>query len=101
VNPARQSKQRVASRMIGTSPCGASAPAGACQSIAMDNKPRVLLIDDDRSVLDALGTVIESEGCCSCPRSDPQGGRHYLTVSRTAASAVEDSVHGRRAVPLR
>ena len=26
------------------------------------NKPRVLLVDDDRSVLDALGTVIESEG---------------------------------------
>ena len=26
------------------------------------NKPRVLLVDDDRSVLDALGAVIESEG---------------------------------------
>jgi CheY-like chemotaxis protein len=26
------------------------------------NKPRVLLVDDDRSVLDALGNVIESEG---------------------------------------
>jgi two-component system cell cycle sensor histidine kinase/response regulator CckA len=26
------------------------------------NKPKVLLVDDDRSVLDALGTVIESEG---------------------------------------
>ena len=26
------------------------------------NIPRVLLVDDDRSVLDALGTVIESEG---------------------------------------
>jgi CheY-like chemotaxis protein len=26
------------------------------------NKPRVLLVDDDRSVLDALGTLIESEG---------------------------------------
>ena len=26
------------------------------------NKPRVLIADDDRSVLDALGTVIESEG---------------------------------------
>jgi FixJ family two-component response regulator len=26
------------------------------------NKPTVLLVDDDRSVLDALGTVIESEG---------------------------------------
>jgi CheY-like chemotaxis protein len=26
------------------------------------NKPRVLLVDHDRSVLDALGTVIESEG---------------------------------------
>jgi CheY-like chemotaxis protein len=26
------------------------------------NKPWVLLVDDDRSVLDALGTVIESEG---------------------------------------
>ena len=26
------------------------------------SKPRVLLVDDDRSVLDALGTVIESEG---------------------------------------
>ena len=25
-------------------------------------KPRVLLVDDDRSVLDALGSVIESEG---------------------------------------
>jgi DNA-binding response OmpR family regulator len=25
-------------------------------------KPRVLLVDDDRSVLDALGAVIESEG---------------------------------------
>jgi hypothetical protein len=25
------------------------------------NKPRVLLVDDDRSVLDALGAVIESE----------------------------------------
>jgi DNA-binding response OmpR family regulator len=26
------------------------------------NIPRVLLVDDDRSILDALGTVIESEG---------------------------------------
>jgi CheY-like chemotaxis protein len=26
------------------------------------NRPRVLLVDDDRSVLDALGAVIESEG---------------------------------------
>ncbi|MGA7880513.1 MAG: response regulator [Terrimicrobiaceae bacterium] len=26
------------------------------------SKPRVLLVDDDRSVLDALGSVIESEG---------------------------------------
>jgi DNA-binding response OmpR family regulator len=26
------------------------------------NKPRVLLVDDDRSILDALGAVIESEG---------------------------------------
>jgi DNA-binding response OmpR family regulator len=26
------------------------------------NTPRVLLVDDDRSVLDALGSVIESEG---------------------------------------
>ena len=26
------------------------------------NKPRVLLVDDDLSVLDALGSVIESEG---------------------------------------
>jgi CheY-like chemotaxis protein len=26
------------------------------------NKPKVLLVDDDRSVLDALGAVIESEG---------------------------------------
>jgi CheY-like chemotaxis protein len=26
------------------------------------NRPRVLLVDDDRSVLDALGSVIESEG---------------------------------------
>ena len=26
------------------------------------NKPRVLLVDDDRSILDALGTVFESEG---------------------------------------
>jgi CheY-like chemotaxis protein len=26
------------------------------------SKPRVLLVDDDRSVLDALGAVIESEG---------------------------------------
>jgi CheY-like chemotaxis protein len=26
------------------------------------SKPRVLLVDDDRSVLDALGTLIESEG---------------------------------------
>jgi CheY-like chemotaxis protein len=26
------------------------------------NKPRVLIADDDRSVLEALGTVIESEG---------------------------------------
>ena len=40
-------------------PAGAPAPAGACHTM---NKPRVLLADDDRSVLDALGTVIESEG---------------------------------------
>lgn len=26
------------------------------------NQPRVLLVDDDRSVLDALGAVLESEG---------------------------------------
>jgi CheY-like chemotaxis protein len=26
------------------------------------NRPRVLLVDDDRSILDALGAVIESEG---------------------------------------
>ena len=37
------------------------APAGACHATAV-NDPRVLLVDDDRSVLDALGSVIESEG---------------------------------------
>jgi DNA-binding response OmpR family regulator len=42
-------------------PAGAPVPAGACHATAM-NKPRVLLVDDDRSILDALGTVIESEG---------------------------------------
>jgi hypothetical protein len=31
------------------------APTGACHTTAM-NKPRVLLVDDDRSVLDALST---------------------------------------------
>ena len=37
------------------------APAGACLATAV-NDPRVLLVDDDLSVLDALGSVIESEG---------------------------------------
>jgi DNA-binding response OmpR family regulator len=36
-------------------------PAGACLATAV-NDPRVLLVDDDLSVLDALGSVIESEG---------------------------------------
>jgi CheY-like chemotaxis protein len=36
-------------------------PQAAATPPAM-NKPWVLLVDDDRSVLDALGTVIESEG---------------------------------------
>jgi CheY-like chemotaxis protein len=35
---------------------GAPAPAGACHSAA------ILLIDDNPSTLDGLGTVIESEG---------------------------------------
>ena len=42
-------------------PAGAPTPAGASHAPAM-SKPRVLLVDDDRSVLDALGSVIESEG---------------------------------------
>ena len=37
------------------------APAGACLATAV-NDPRVLVVDDDLSVLDALGSVIESEG---------------------------------------
>jgi CheY-like chemotaxis protein len=36
-------------------------PQAASHSTVMQ-KPRVLLVDDDRSVLDALGTVIASEG---------------------------------------
>ena len=43
------------------------APAGAASCFRREltwtmNRPRVLLVDDDRSVLEALGGVIEAEG---------------------------------------
>ena len=70
--------ERLIAQRIG--PAGAPAPAGACHTTRND-KPRVLLVDDDRSVLDALGTAIESEGFeWSTPQTVTRLSKSFATI---------------------
>ena len=90
-------------------PAGAPAPAVACDTAAM-NETEMLLVDDDRTVLDASGTVIDSEdfeaasqtvtGCrrvSQLPVDTPQ--KRLSRLSAKTANA-EDLMNQENAFPL-
>ena len=74
-------------------PCGRQPPAGAYLVTAV-NKPKVLLVDDDLSVLDGLGSAIESEGLIRvgpCGRWSPGGRKVLPAPGRHCGARLDDA----------